>query len=205
MAPPRHRLTGVSRKLQRTFRGETGDALEGSLRVPAIIKWPGKIAPRVSNEMVSIHDFAPTLASLIGAKMPADRPIDGVDQSASSSASRRSRAARLGLLASGKRSWRCGGAASASTRSRSWPRPATRRCQAFLATASKARAIRPSTTSRRTARGGQHRRLERLGDWPVSAGGRRVHEVTREVSEPESRQHDEIRSAGSNEENAYAP
>jgi len=64
------------------FRGETGDALEGSLRVPAIIKWPGRIAPRVSNEMVSIHDFAPTLASMIGAKMPTDRPIDGVDQSA---------------------------------------------------------------------------------------------------------------------------
>lgn len=64
------------------FRGETGDALEGSLRVPAIIKWPGKIAPRVSNEMVSIHDLAPTLAAIIGAKMPDDRPIDGVDQSA---------------------------------------------------------------------------------------------------------------------------
>jgi arylsulfatase A-like enzyme len=64
------------------FRGELGDALEGSLRVPAMIKWPGKIAPRASNEMVSIHDFAPTLASIIGAKMPADRPIDGVDQAA---------------------------------------------------------------------------------------------------------------------------
>jgi arylsulfatase A-like enzyme len=64
------------------FRGEVGDALEGSLRVPAIIKWPGKIAPRVSNEMVSIHDFFPTLANFIGAKVPDDRPIDGVDQSA---------------------------------------------------------------------------------------------------------------------------
>ena len=47
-----------------------------------MIKWPGKIAPRASNEMVSIHDFAPTLASIIGAKMPTDRAIDGVDQSA---------------------------------------------------------------------------------------------------------------------------
>jgi arylsulfatase len=63
------------------FRGELGDALEGSLRVPAIVKWPGKIAPRVSNEMVSIHDFFPTLAKIIGAKVPEDRPIDGVDQS----------------------------------------------------------------------------------------------------------------------------
>jgi arylsulfatase A-like enzyme len=63
------------------FRGEVGDALEGSLRVPAMIKWPGKIAPRASNEMVSIHDFFPTLAKIIGAKVPEDRPIDGVDQS----------------------------------------------------------------------------------------------------------------------------
>jgi len=63
------------------FRGEVGDALEGSMRVPALIKWPGKIPPRVSNEMVSIHDFFPTLATIIGAKVPEDRPIDGVDQS----------------------------------------------------------------------------------------------------------------------------
>jgi len=63
------------------FRGELGDALEGSLRVPCIVKWPGKIAPRASNEMVSIHDFFPTLAKIIGAKVPDDRPIDGVDQS----------------------------------------------------------------------------------------------------------------------------
>lgn len=64
------------------FRGEVGDALEGSLRVPGMIKWPGHIKPRVSNEMVSIHDFFPTLANIIGAKMPKDRPIDGQDQTA---------------------------------------------------------------------------------------------------------------------------
>ncbi len=64
------------------FRGELGDALEGSIRTIGMIKWPGRIAPRVSNEMLSVHDWAPTLASIIGAKMPTDRPIDGVDQSA---------------------------------------------------------------------------------------------------------------------------
>ena len=62
------------------FRGELGDALEGSIRTVCMIKWPGKIAPRASNEMVSIHDFFPTLADIIGAKVPTDRPIDGVDQ-----------------------------------------------------------------------------------------------------------------------------
>ncbi|HEU4430984.1 MAG TPA: arylsulfatase, partial [Myxococcota bacterium] len=64
------------------FRGELGDALEGSIRTVGIIKWPGKIAPRVSNEMVSVHDVFPTLAGFIGAKVPTDRPIDGVDQGA---------------------------------------------------------------------------------------------------------------------------
>jgi len=63
------------------FRGELGDALEGSLRVPGMIKWPGKIAPGKSNEMVSIHDILPTLARIIGAKLPTDRFYDGVDQS----------------------------------------------------------------------------------------------------------------------------
>jgi arylsulfatase len=64
------------------FRGELGDALEGSIRTIGMIKWPGKIAPRVSNEMVSVHDVFPTLAGFIGATVPADRPIDGVDQGA---------------------------------------------------------------------------------------------------------------------------
>ena len=64
------------------FRGEVGDVLEGSVRVPAMIKWPNHIKPRVSNEMVSIHDFFPTLANIIGAEVPKDRPIDGRDQTA---------------------------------------------------------------------------------------------------------------------------
>lgn len=63
------------------FRGELGDALEGSIRTIGMIKWPGRIAPRASNEMFAVHDWAPTLANIIGAQMPTDRPIDGVDQS----------------------------------------------------------------------------------------------------------------------------
>lgn len=58
-------------------------AMEGSLRVPFIIRWPGKIpAGRVSNEMVHITDLFTTLAIMSGADVPADRAIDGVDQSA---------------------------------------------------------------------------------------------------------------------------
>ncbi len=64
------------------WRGELGDALEGSIRAVGMIKWPGKIVPRASNQMVSIHDVFPSLAGLIGAKVPTDRPMDGMDQSA---------------------------------------------------------------------------------------------------------------------------
>ncbi len=64
------------------WRGELGDGLEGSIRTVGMIRWPGKIKADVTNEMVSIHDFLPTLASIIDADVPSDRPIDGVDQSA---------------------------------------------------------------------------------------------------------------------------
>jgi arylsulfatase len=62
------------------FRGELGDALEGSLRVPGMIKWPGKIPTGKKNGMISIQDFFPTLATIIGAEIPKDRPMDGIDQ-----------------------------------------------------------------------------------------------------------------------------
>lgn len=45
-----------------------------------MIKWPKHIKPATSNEMFSIHDFLSTFANIVGAKVPQDRPIDGVDQ-----------------------------------------------------------------------------------------------------------------------------
>jgi arylsulfatase len=55
--------------------------MEGSLRAPFVIRWPGRVpAGRVSNEMVHAVDTFTTFASLAGAAVPRDRPIDGVDQ-----------------------------------------------------------------------------------------------------------------------------
>jgi arylsulfatase len=63
------------------WRGQYFTALEGSLRTPFIIRWPGKIkSGRVSNEIVHITDLMPSLAAVAGYKVPADRTIDGVDQ-----------------------------------------------------------------------------------------------------------------------------
>jgi arylsulfatase len=63
------------------FRGELGSAWEGSIRTAGMIKWPRRIKPGKTNEMISIMDFFPTLAKFAGADVPTDRPVDGIDQS----------------------------------------------------------------------------------------------------------------------------
>lgn len=75
-------------EFRRPYRGTAGPwtgtyhtAMEGSLRVPFMIRWPGKIkANQVNNEMVHVTDLYTTLAAVAGAEIPTDRPIDGVDQ-----------------------------------------------------------------------------------------------------------------------------
>jgi arylsulfatase A-like enzyme len=65
------------------FRGELGEATEGAIRTAAIIRWPGKVKPNTTSyAMFSIMDFLPTFARVIDGKLPTDRAIDGVDQSA---------------------------------------------------------------------------------------------------------------------------
>ncbi|NRB42929.1 MAG: sulfatase-like hydrolase/transferase, partial [Pseudomonadales bacterium] len=49
------------------FRGDKGTSWEGGVRVPAIIRWPGKVAPGVVNsELVSMEDWFTTFASIAG-------------------------------------------------------------------------------------------------------------------------------------------
>ena len=63
------------------FRGYLGTVHEGSIRTPMLVRWPERVpAAKVSNEMVSINDIFPTVAALVGGKVPDDRVIDGVDQ-----------------------------------------------------------------------------------------------------------------------------
>jgi arylsulfatase len=68
------------------FRGDfMNTPFEGSHRVPAMIRWPGKIpAGVVTQEMLAAVDWLPTLAGMVGSSnlVPKDRPIDGVDASA---------------------------------------------------------------------------------------------------------------------------
>jgi len=64
------------------WRGQYFTALEGGIRVPFLVRWPGKItAGRVSNEIVHGVDMFATLARFGGAQVPTDRPFDSIDQS----------------------------------------------------------------------------------------------------------------------------
>lgn len=76
-------------ELRRPWRGSSGPwsgfyntVMEGGIRTPCIIRWPGRIpAGQVSNEIVHQVDILPTLAAAVGADIvPKDRAIDGVNQ-----------------------------------------------------------------------------------------------------------------------------
>ncbi len=65
------------------FDGSYFSSAEGGIRTPFLIRWPGHIKPGTeSNEMVHVTDMFTTLLGFAGCKVPADRLIDGVDQSA---------------------------------------------------------------------------------------------------------------------------
>ena len=49
------------------FRGEKNTTWEGGFRVPMMVQWPGKIEPgQVSNEIISLEDWMPTLLAVAG-------------------------------------------------------------------------------------------------------------------------------------------
>jgi arylsulfatase A len=62
------------------FRAGKGFLYEGGLRVPLILRWPGKIKPGVNDSAVVNTDLMPTLLGLAGVKAPAG--LDGEDWSA---------------------------------------------------------------------------------------------------------------------------
>ena len=60
------------------FSGMKGELLEGGLRIPAIARWPGRIASGVVSEQVMISmDWMPTLLAAAGTQMDPAYPPDG--------------------------------------------------------------------------------------------------------------------------------
>jgi arylsulfatase A len=60
------------------LRNKKGSVFEGGIRVPGIIRWPGKTqAGSTSDEPVCGVDFLPTVCEITGIAVPSDRRIDG--------------------------------------------------------------------------------------------------------------------------------
>lgn len=72
---------GSQKRFNGDFSGEKGDVLEGGIRVPGIVTWPGHI-PGGQVIATPVHgcDWLPTLFSLTGASAPTEaRPFDGLN------------------------------------------------------------------------------------------------------------------------------
>jgi len=62
------------------FSGMKQELLEGGIRIPAIVRWPGRIAPGTVSEQVMITmDWLPTLLAAAGTSPDAAYPPDGED------------------------------------------------------------------------------------------------------------------------------
>ena len=60
------------------LRDKKGFLTEGGIRVPGIVRWPGKIRPgSESDEPVCGVDFLPTVCQIVGIDPPPDRKLDG--------------------------------------------------------------------------------------------------------------------------------
>jgi len=65
------------------FTGRKTELLEGGIRIPAIVRWPGHVgAGRTSDAQIMSMDWLPTLLAQTGTHLAAAYPPDGVDISA---------------------------------------------------------------------------------------------------------------------------
>lgn len=62
------------------FSGEKGDLLEGGIRVPAIVRWPGVVpANHVTRQMAITMDWTATILSAAETKPAEQHPLDGIN------------------------------------------------------------------------------------------------------------------------------
>jgi len=64
---------------ERPYRGGKFSNYEGGHRVPAVVRWPGRIkAGWTSDELTVGMDFLPTIMDIVGVDLPEQRAFDGI-------------------------------------------------------------------------------------------------------------------------------
>lgn len=73
---------GLTEEVNRPYRGTKNTTYEGGVRVPCLVRWPGKIEPgSTSDAMMHVVDLLPTLTGLANGNTDPARPLDGMDMS----------------------------------------------------------------------------------------------------------------------------
>ncbi|MGE3803773.1 MAG: arylsulfatase, partial [Gemmataceae bacterium] len=74
---------GIHEELNKPYSGTKNTTFEGGVRVPCLMRWPGKIRPGSTNDgLMHIVDVLPTLAALSGGTVKGGlEPLDGLDMS----------------------------------------------------------------------------------------------------------------------------
>ncbi len=75
---PNNQGTSAYHDSNRPFRGQKRTLWEGGVRVPGVVRWPGRVpAGRVSGEIVHMIDVLPTLLAAAGARPDPAWKVDG--------------------------------------------------------------------------------------------------------------------------------
>jgi arylsulfatase A-like enzyme len=62
------------------FVGRKSELLEGGLRVPTIVRWPGKVPAGITHEQITMSmDWLPTFVAVAGGKTDPNYPVDGIN------------------------------------------------------------------------------------------------------------------------------
>ena len=65
-----NRLAKLGHAANGPLRGMKADLWEGGHRVPFLVRWPARVKPGVSAQLVSLVDLLATCAEIVGAKLP---------------------------------------------------------------------------------------------------------------------------------------
>ena len=74
---------GLTEASNRPFRGTKNTTYEGGVRVPCLMRWPGKLKPGSElNAMMHVVDLFSTFVNLAGGSLEQPRPLDSLNMSA---------------------------------------------------------------------------------------------------------------------------
>ena len=85
--------------------GRKRDLLEGGIRVPGLMEWPGRIRPGNTTVPAVTSDYLPTILDLIGAKPADERPLDGLSLQPLFRGQMKERGQPIGFQSGGQVAW----------------------------------------------------------------------------------------------------